>query len=120
MNEDLDKKIFGAECALKDAESNFGFEHVAVAQQLEQLAILLRQKKRILDAVNCEAKARKIRTGDSRPDLQPPVQHGTSKAKTTAAPAAEMNSFGLPVSMLKSAAASTGNRQQKMSLLQNQ
>ena len=60
MPDDLDRKIAAAEGAVTEAESNFGPQHVAVAERLAKLAALLREKNRALDAVNCEARARVI------------------------------------------------------------
>lgn len=57
MTEDLDKKIALAELALKRAESDFGLHDVSVANELEKIALLFRERKRILDAVNAEARA---------------------------------------------------------------
>ena len=59
-NVDLDRAIADAELNVKRMEAQFGLDHIAVAEQLMKLAALLRQKKRLLDAVNLEARARVI------------------------------------------------------------
>lgn len=74
MNYDLDQNIADAECALKDREKKFGPHHLAVAEQLENLALLLRQKKRNFDAETLEARAARIRSrpenSESRKDIE--------------------------------------------------
>ena len=59
-NTELDRSIATAELSVQKAEDSFGRDNVVVAERLMKLAALLRQKNRLLDAINAEARARVI------------------------------------------------------------
>jgi hypothetical protein len=59
-NTELDRSITTAELSVQKAEDSFGRDNVVVAERLMKLTALLRQKNRLLDAINAEARARVI------------------------------------------------------------
>jgi hypothetical protein len=94
MDKSLADELKEAEAAVAEAEKKLGPDHPDLADKLQRYAALLRQtEKRVLDAVNVEARARAIRAKMYAEDEK---QHGS----TTTMPAGKVKvTKTLPIGM---------------------